>query len=55
MKLSRFGTKFTSEAGILSLMDDLGRTLAGNTGELVMMGGGNPGHIQRYRTISNSA
>ena len=44
MKLSRFGTKFTSDAGILSLMDDLGRTLAGGT-ELVMMGGGNPGHI----------
>jgi valine--pyruvate aminotransferase len=45
MKLSKFGTKFTSEAGILSLMDDLGRTLAGNTDEFVMMGGGNPGHI----------
>lgn len=44
MRLSTFGTKFTSEAGILSLMDDLGRTLAGSS-DLVMMGGGNPGHI----------
>jgi len=48
MKLSRFGTKFTSEAGILSLMDDLGRALAGNS-EMAMMGGGNPGHIQEVQ------
>ncbi|HEY5718582.1 MAG TPA: valine--pyruvate transaminase [Motiliproteus sp.] len=44
MKLSKFGTKFTSESGILSLMDDLGNALAGNQ-EMIMMGGGNPSHI----------
>ena len=44
MNVSNFGKKFTSEAGILSLMDDLGRALAGNS-ELAMMGGGNPGYI----------
>jgi len=44
MKLSSFGTKFTSESGILSLMDDLGNALAGDQ-EIIMMGGGNPSHI----------
>ena len=44
MKLSQFGTRFTSEAGILSLMDDLGRAMADND-DLAMMGGGNPGNI----------
>ncbi len=44
MKLSAFGKKFTSESGILSLMDDLGNALAVNK-DMIMMGGGNPGHI----------
>jgi len=43
MQFSRFGEKFTSRSGILSLMDDLGEAVAeGNT---LMLGGGNPGHI----------
>ena len=44
MRFSRFGQRFTGDAGILRLMDDLGRALA--TKERVyMMGGGNPAHI----------
>ncbi|MGE4560307.1 MAG: valine--pyruvate transaminase [Desulfobulbus sp.] len=43
MKLSAFGEKFTAGAGILSLMDDLGKAMA--DGGAIMMGGGNPGHI----------
>ncbi|MCL6271051.1 valine--pyruvate transaminase [Sansalvadorimonas sp. 2012CJ34-2] len=44
MKLSKFGEKFTSHSGILSLMDDLGNALADND-HMIMMGGGNPAHI----------
>ncbi len=44
MKLSKFGEKFTSQSGILSLMDDLGNALADND-HMIMMGGGNPAHI----------
>ncbi|WP_028579319.1 valine--pyruvate transaminase [Desulfogranum japonicum] len=43
MNLSNFGKKFSGDAGILSLMDDLGNALA--QGGMIMMGGGNPGHI----------
>ncbi|OEY67799.1 valine--pyruvate transaminase [Marinobacter sp. X15-166B] len=44
MKLSAFGNKLTSGAGITSLMEDLGNALASGD-EMIMMGGGNPGHI----------
>ena len=44
MKLSAFGRKFTSGAGITSLMEDLGNALASGD-DMIMMGGGNPGHI----------
>lgn len=44
MKLSNFGKKFTTESGILTLMDDLGNALAGDK-EMIMMGGGNPASI----------
>ena len=44
MKLSQFGTKFTSRSGILQLMDDLGQAMAGD-GEMLMLGGGNPAQI----------
>lgn len=54
MKLSAFGRKFTADAGITSLMDDLGNAMASGD-DLIMMGGGNPGHIpeiqQRVREI----
>ncbi|WP_166264897.1 valine--pyruvate transaminase [Marinobacter caseinilyticus] len=44
MKLSAFGHKFTAESGITSLMDDLGNALSSGN-DMIMMGGGNPGHI----------
>ena len=44
MKLSAFGQKFTADAGITSLMDDLGNALASGD-DMIMMGGGNPGQI----------
>lgn len=50
MDLSKFGTKFTSGAGILSLMDDLGRALTGDD-DMIMMGGGNPGHIPGFQDL----
>lgn len=50
MKLSKFGEKFTSGAGILSLMDDLGRSLVGDD-EMIMMGGGNPGHLPAFQQL----
>ena len=43
MKLSKFGEKFTRKAGITQLMDDLGSAMA--CGDMLMLGGGNPGHI----------
>ena len=49
MKLSRFGEKISSKAGILSLMDDLGNALA--LGGMIMMGGGNPGHIDEVQEV----
>ena len=41
MKLSDFGKQMSSDAGILALMDDLGKALAGDT-PIAMFGGGNP-------------
>ncbi len=50
MKLSSFGTRMTAKAGILSLMDDLGRAMAGDE-KMIMMGGGNPGRIAAVQEI----
>lgn len=44
MKFSKFGDKFSRRAGITQLMDDLGAAMAGGD-DLLMLGGGNPGHI----------
>jgi len=49
MKLSAFGEKLSTGAGILSLMDDLGNALA--EGDKIMMGGGNPGHIPEIQEV----
>ena len=38
MKLSAFGRKFTADAGITSLMDDLGNAMASGE-DMIMMGG----------------
>ncbi len=47
--LSLFGQRFSSGAGILSLMDDLGNALA--SGGMIMMGGGNPGHVPEVQEV----
>ena len=47
--LSLFGERFSSGAGILSLMDDLGHALA--SGVMIMMGGGNPGHVPEVQEV----
>ena len=44
MKFSDFGNKFSQQAGIASLMDDLGNSLSEDS-DMIMMGGGNPAHI----------
>src|SRR5690606_22623348 len=44
MNFSRFGQKLTADAGIVSLMDDLGEALRVNP-DMIFMGGGNPARI----------
>lgn len=44
MKFSSFGKSFSSDAGIVQLMDDLGNALSVNK-SMLMLGGGNPGQI----------
>lgn len=44
MKMTAFAQKFSQDAGINSLMDDLGKAMAGDQ-PMIMMGGGNPGHF----------
>ena len=41
----------TGNAGILSLMDDLGRATAPGSKPLIMMGGGNPGQVPEFQEI----
>lgn len=50
MKLSTFGEKFSSESGIVELMDDLGTALNENP-DMIFMGGGNPGRLQQVEAI----
>ena len=50
MSFSNFGQKFTHKSGILQLMDDLGQAMSGNS-DLLMLGGGNPGHIPQIQTV----
>lgn len=47
--ISLFGERFSSGSGILSLMDDLGNALA--SGDMIMMGGGNPGHVPEVQAV----
>lgn len=44
MQFSNFTRRFSAEAGIVQLMEDLGAAMAGDR-EVLMLGGGNPGHI----------
>ncbi len=50
MQLSRFGEKFTAKSGILELMDDLGKAMAGSE-KKYMLGGGNPAHIPEMNAV----
>lgn len=49
MEFSKFGRKMTANAGILSLMDDLGQVKVG--AEMIMMGGGNPGQVPEFQEL----
>jgi valine--pyruvate aminotransferase len=51
MKFSKFGKRLTCDAGILSLMDDLGSARNDFAGEMIMMGGGNPGHVPEFQEL----
>lgn len=50
MEFSRFGEKFTAHSGILDLMDDMGRAMAGSE-KKYMLGGGNPAHIPEMNKV----
>jgi len=48
MGFSSFGKSFSSNAGIVQLMDDLGNALSVNK-SMLMLGGGNPGRIPQVQ------
>ncbi len=50
MKWSATGTRFTSDSGILRLMDDLGKALSGSA-KKYMLGGGNPALIPEVAAL----
>ncbi|MFK8018592.1 MAG: valine--pyruvate transaminase [Pseudomonadales bacterium] len=50
MQLSAFGKKFSSNSGIVSLMDDLGVALNENP-DAIFMGGGNPARIPAVEAV----
>lgn len=51
MNFTIFGKKMTSNAGILSLMDDLGKICVAGGENMIMMGGGNPGLVPEFQEI----
>ena len=50
MKLSVFGQKFSSNAGITVLMDNITNALSSDR-DMIMMGGGNPANIPQIEAI----
>ncbi len=54
MDISRFGQKLSREAGIVTLMDDLGEALRVNP-DMLFMGGGNPAHIPEVEQVLEAA
>lgn len=48
MQFSNFAQRFSAQAGIVQLMDDLGSAMSGDK-DVLMLGGGNPGHIPRVQ------
>jgi valine--pyruvate aminotransferase len=51
MEFTQFGKKMTGNAGILSLMDDLGKATAPGSKPVIMMGGGNPGQVPEFQEM----
>lgn len=51
MNFTKFGKKMTSNAGILSLMDDLGNARLAGGEKMIMMGGGNPGLVPQFQEL----
>lgn len=51
MDFSDFGRQLTCNAGILSLMDDLGEAKAKGGESMIMMGGGNPGVVPQFQEL----
>jgi len=51
MNFTKFGKKMTCNAGILSLMDDLGKPTNDAGENMIMMGGGNPGLVPEFQEI----
>lgn len=54
LSLSRFGQKLCSDAGIVTLMDDLGEALRANP-DMIFMGGGNPARIPEMEQAFEAA
>ncbi|OGT83484.1 MAG: valine--pyruvate transaminase [Gammaproteobacteria bacterium RIFCSPLOWO2_12_FULL_47_76] len=50
MEFSKFTSRFSSHAGIVQLMEDLGAALSGDQ-NVLMLGGGNPSHIPQVQQI----
>jgi len=50
MQFSQFGQKLATEAGIVTLMDDLGEALRVNP-DMIFMGGGNPARIPAVEAV----
>lgn len=48
MEFSKFTDRFSSQSGIVQLMEDLGSALSGSR-RVLMLGGGNPGHIPQVQ------
>ena len=62
MNLSTFGQKFSGDAGITVLMEDITNALSSGR-DMIMMGGGNPANVpeidvimqQRLQKLSNDS
>lgn len=48
MEFSKFTNRFSSQSGIVQLMEDLGAAMSGSR-KMLMLGGGNPGHIPQVQ------
>ena len=50
MEFSKFTSHFSTESGIVQLMEDLGAAMSGDQ-KVLMLGGGNPGHIPEVQQL----